>query len=263
MARIPEEELERLKQDVSLERLAESQGGGLVRKGGDLVGLCPSHADKEPSLVITPAKNLWHSIGACRAGGSVIDWVMRAEGVSFRHAAELLQTDYQPSRVSSGSVKRSTVHKLPTAFEGNAEDARLLLQVIECYHETSLRLPEENRTKYSAMTGQALFYMGETDLQHKVLAIVEEEGASTASYALKLLQSEGELMIASAGKDPETGEFKTQDYAVKGPVMIFLTTTTIDIDEELLNRCVVLSDVKAASAAYFVASAPPSWVGRC
>ncbi len=102
-------------------------------------------------------------------------------------------------------------------------------------------IPEEDRTKYSAMTGQSLFYMGETDLQHKVLAIVEEEGASTASYALKLLQSEGELTIASTGKDPVTGELKTQDYEVKGPVMILLTTTAIDIDEELLNRCVVLT----------------------
>ncbi|MCP4994788.1 MAG: DNA primase, partial [Gammaproteobacteria bacterium] len=86
-------------------------------------------------------------------------------------------------------------------------------------------LPEEERIKYSAMTGQSLFYMGETDLQHKVLAIVEEEGASNAAYALKLLQSEGELTIASTGKDPVTGELKTQDYQVKGPVMILLTTT--------------------------------------
>ncbi|MCP5059277.1 MAG: toprim domain-containing protein, partial [bacterium] len=102
-------------------------------------------------------------------------------------------------------------------------------------------LPEEDRTKYSAMTGQSLFYMGETELQHKVLAIVEEEGASSASYALKLLQSEGELAIASTGKDPVTGELRTLDYRVKGPVMILLTTTAIDLDEELLNRCVVLT----------------------
>ena len=38
-------------------------------------------------------------------------------------------------------------------------------------------MPEEQRVQYSAMTGQSLFYMGETDLKHKVLAIVEEEGA--------------------------------------------------------------------------------------
>jgi DNA primase catalytic core len=102
-------------------------------------------------------------------------------------------------------------------------------------------VPEEQRVQYSAMTGQSLFYMGDTDLQHKVLAIVEEAGAQRASYALKLLQSEGEVSIASTGKDPVSGRHVTHEYRVKGPVMIFLTTTAIDIDEELLNRCLVLT----------------------
>jgi DNA primase len=102
-------------------------------------------------------------------------------------------------------------------------------------------VPEEERIQYSAMTGQSLYYMGETDLKHKVLAVVEEEGASRASYALKLLQSEGTLSIASTGKDPSTGKLITHQYRVEGPVMIFLTTTAIDLDEELLNRCLVLS----------------------
>lgn len=102
-------------------------------------------------------------------------------------------------------------------------------------------MPEEERVEYSAMTGQSLFYMGEADLQHKILAIVEEEGAERASYALKLLQSEGELTIASTGKDPATGRLVTQEYRVEGPVMIFLTTTAIEVDDELLNRCLVLT----------------------
>jgi len=102
-------------------------------------------------------------------------------------------------------------------------------------------VPEEERIQYSAMTGQSLYYMGEMDLKHKVLAVVEEEGASRASYALKLLQSEGALSIASTGKDPSTGKLVTHQYRVEGPVMIFLTTTAIDLDEELLNRCLVLS----------------------
>ncbi|HME69292.1 MAG TPA: toprim domain-containing protein, partial [Myxococcota bacterium] len=144
MARIPEMELERLKAEVALERLAEAQGIVLARKGADLVGLCPFHEDHAPSLVITPSKNLWHCLGACQAGGSVIDWVMRAEGVSFRHAVELLLADYQPSvsAVAAGRVKRSTVQKLPTAIERGAEDARLLSQVIEYYHEMLLQSPE-------------------------------------------------------------------------------------------------------------------------
>lgn len=101
-------------------------------------------------------------------------------------------------------------------------------------------MPEEERVQYSAMTGQSLFYMGETNLKHKILAIAEEEGASNASYALKLLQSEGVVTIASTGKDENTGELVTRDYKVEGPVMLFLTTTAIDIDEELKNRCIVL-----------------------
>jgi hypothetical protein len=102
-------------------------------------------------------------------------------------------------------------------------------------------MPEEQRVQYSAMTGQSLFYMGESDLKHKVLAIVEEEGAHSAAYALKLLQSEGVLTIASTGKDPNTGRHVTHQYRVEGPVMIFLTTTAIDLDEEMLNRCMVLT----------------------
>jgi DNA primase catalytic core len=102
-------------------------------------------------------------------------------------------------------------------------------------------VPEEERIQYSSMTGQSLFYMGEMDLKHKVLAIVEEGGARSAAYALKLLQSEGVLSIASTGKDPATGKLITHQYRVEGPVMMFLTTTAIDIDEELLNRCLVLA----------------------
>jgi len=102
-------------------------------------------------------------------------------------------------------------------------------------------MPEEERMQFSAMTGQSLFYMGETDLAHKILAIAEEEGAQSASYALKLLQSEHQLTIASTGKDPTTGRLNTEPYYVKGPVMILMTTTAIDVDEELLNRCLVLT----------------------
>jgi len=103
-------------------------------------------------------------------------------------------------------------------------------------------VPEEEREKYSALTGMSLFYFTEAkSLRHKILAVVEEEGAERATYALKLLQSEGQLSIASTGKDPHTGRLVTQEYRVEGPVMIFLTTTAAVVDEELLNRCLVLT----------------------
>src|ERR1700754_3658529 len=90
MARIPDSEIERLKQEVSLQRLVEARVIELKRHGADLLGLCPFHDDHEPSLVVTPAKNLWHCLGACQRGGDVFAWVERCEGISFRHAYELL-----------------------------------------------------------------------------------------------------------------------------------------------------------------------------
>lgn len=102
-------------------------------------------------------------------------------------------------------------------------------------------MPEEQHEEYSAMTGQSLYYMGEKNLKHKILAITEQQGAERASYPLKLLQSEGKLKIASTGKDPVSGKHVTHDYTVEGPVMIFFTTTAHEVDEELLNRCIVLT----------------------
>ncbi|HKV43589.1 MAG TPA: CHC2 zinc finger domain-containing protein [bacterium] len=102
-------------------------------------------------------------------------------------------------------------------------------------------VPPEDRVHYAALTGQALYYVGETALQHKVLSIAEDAGAERASYALKLLQSEGELAIASTGKDPQTGKLVTHTYRVAGPVQLMLTTTSAQLDEELANRAVVLS----------------------
>jgi DNA primase len=98
----------------------------------------------------------------------------------------------------------------------------------------------EDRLQFSALTGQALYYLGASDIRHKVLAIAEDEGAERASYALKLLQSERELKIASTAKD-STGRLVAEEYVVRGPVAIFLTTTSVQVDEELLNRCIVLT----------------------
>jgi DNA primase catalytic core len=102
-------------------------------------------------------------------------------------------------------------------------------------------MPEDQRESYTAMTGQSLFYMGQKNLKHKILAIAEQQGAERAAYPLKLLQSEGRIKIASTGKDPVSGKHVTHDYEVEGPVMIFLTTTAQDVDEELLNRTIVLT----------------------
>lgn len=144
MARIPEEEIERIKHEVSVADLARARGVVLKRHGSDLIGLCPFHNDHQPSLVITPSKNLWHCLGACKTGGSVIDWVMKAEGVSFRHAVELLRDDRFALKTHSlpRPIKRSRVNRLPSTVAPDVADGALLGQVIDYYHATLKQSPE-------------------------------------------------------------------------------------------------------------------------
>lgn len=104
MARIPEDEIERLKKEIAIERLVMGFGIELKRQGAELVGRCPFHEDHTPSLVLSPRTNLWHCMGACNIGGSTIDWVMKTRGVSFRYAVELLRADHPSLAAGSGHV---------------------------------------------------------------------------------------------------------------------------------------------------------------
>jgi len=146
MARIPEQEVERLKKEISVQRLAEARGVKLTRQGADLIGKCPFHDDRTPSLVITPGKNLWHCLGACNVGGDVIEWVMRAEGVSFRHAVELLRADHLPSAAEPiQPVKQCTVRKLPAPVKAEADDQALLKTIVGFYEDALRESPEAMR----------------------------------------------------------------------------------------------------------------------
>ncbi|WP_338804614.1 CHC2 zinc finger domain-containing protein [Xenorhabdus griffiniae] len=177
-------------------------------------------------------------------------------GIAEREAAlALLQDPYLTARITTdlaacGVVGESTnllAGFLAAVSRKLPKPLAVLIQSSSAAGKSSLMaavlnlIPEEERIQYSAMTGQSLFYLGETNLQHKILAIAEEEGVRQAAYALKLLQSDGELTMASTGKDEATGNLVTKSYTVKGPVMLMLTTTAIDVDEELLNRCLVLT----------------------
>ena len=142
MARIADQEVERLKKEVALEALVAASGVELKKAGSDLVGRCPFHDDREPSLVVSPAKNLWHCLGACQAGGSVLDWVMRSEGVSFRHAVELLRAGQAGRPLSGPAPARSSVRRLAPPVGRDAGDAEALAQVVEYYHATLLGSPD-------------------------------------------------------------------------------------------------------------------------
>ena len=66
MAYMPEDEKERIKREVSIQRLAEARGIKLRRSGKELIGLCPFHDDRNPSLNTTRRRTC--GVARARAG---------------------------------------------------------------------------------------------------------------------------------------------------------------------------------------------------
>jgi DNA primase catalytic core len=111
-----------------------------------------------------------------------------------------------------------------------------------CLQDTILSLiPEEDFIKYTRLTDQALFYKDTKSLAHKILAIEELDGMNGAVYSIRTIQSSKKITVAYTGKDPVTGEMKTGENTVEGPLMVFITTTQVEIDGETASRFVFIA----------------------
>ena len=126
-------DIERVKSTVDLVALVQSSGVTLKRQGRNWLGRCPFHADKTPSLVITPSKGLWNCLGGCKgnghpSGGDAIGWLVRKEGLTFREAMKKLGAD--PSGVEPAPQSLSAAAVVPVADVWQT--------VITHYHDTLL-----------------------------------------------------------------------------------------------------------------------------
>ena len=115
MARIPDDKLDQLKRNVSILHVCAAHGIELKRHGtSDYIGSCPfpGHDDDEPSFIVTPSKNLFHCLG-CDAGGSVIDLVMKLDGITFREAVDKLMTSTGLITTAAETAKQEKKPQIP------------------------------------------------------------------------------------------------------------------------------------------------------
>ena len=61
----------------------------LKRSGRNFFGLCPFHKEKSPSFAVSPDKQIFHCFG-CGAGGNVIHFISKIEGLDFKDTLEVL-----------------------------------------------------------------------------------------------------------------------------------------------------------------------------
>ena len=85
----PESFLTELAERNDIEDVVGSYVRLTKRSGSNLFGLCPFHSEKTPSFSVSPDKQIYHCFG-CGKGGSVINFIMEIENLSFPDAVEFL-----------------------------------------------------------------------------------------------------------------------------------------------------------------------------
>ena len=96
MAKISESVIEEIKNRISIIEVI-SPYLTLTRKGDRYWGLCPFHEEKTPSFSVLPEKGFFHCFG-CNKSGSIFDFVMEMEHLSFPEALKKLAEKLKTSK---------------------------------------------------------------------------------------------------------------------------------------------------------------------
>jgi DNA primase len=101
----------------------------LIRRGREHTGLCPFHNEKTPSFTVNDQKGFYHCFG-CGSHGSVIDFVMETEGMTFPETIEQL----------AGQVGMEVPRQSPEAIERDKARASLaeVMEAVTSWYEAQL-----------------------------------------------------------------------------------------------------------------------------
>jgi DNA primase len=100
-------------------------------------------------------------------------------------------------------------------------------------------IPKPHKVSFTASTENALYYVGKTDLKHKVIIIEDLDGANAALYVLRELQTKAYVNKLVPVKDSK-GNMKTIQLEVEGPICLSGTTTKEKLYEDNANRCLLI-----------------------
>jgi hypothetical protein len=100
-------------------------------------------------------------------------------------------------------------------------------------------IPQEDKIEITSLTGNAFYYFDKNELGHKLILIEDLDGALTALYPIRELQSKQKISKTVTVKDKK-GNAKTIHLTVYGPVCISGCTTQESIYEDNANRSFLL-----------------------
>jgi len=123
-------DIDTIKRRNPIEEVVARHGVQLRRSGLHLSGRCPFHQDEHPSFVVYPETASFHCFG-CRVSGDVIDFVRRADKLSFREALDRLSDGPAPPPRDRVPEERLSL-----------DDRMILTAACAVYHEALLQTPK-------------------------------------------------------------------------------------------------------------------------
>ena len=166
----------------------------LKRSGRNFFGLCPFHKEKSPSFAVSPDKQIFHCFG-CGAGGNVIHFISKIEGLDFKDTLELL-------------ANRANI-ELPT-LEKSEDDktARLKSKVYEI-NKIAAEFYHENLYKPTSKMAQE--YIKKRKLDNRTLKAFLIGYAGNFNELYLLLKQKGfteeEMLASSLVKRTDNGGY--------------------------------------------------------
>jgi DNA primase len=101
----------------------------------------------------------------------------------------------------------------------------------------AMLVPPEDVIHYSRVSAHALAYAGKDAYKCKLILMEERTGGEAADYYIRILQSSHVIRQAVVIKDPVTGQMRTQEFEVEGPIAYIETTTDAQLNPENASRC--------------------------
>lgn len=191
------------------------------RRNVDHLALTPARRERAVGLLRDPAL-LWRTVQAVKLQGVAREEEAAGSLYLTMIARSLGESIGATVKADSASGKNWLVNRVASLFA------------------------PENVVKVTRMTSNAPYYLREDALRGKILIVTEQKGADGAREPMRLIVSEGELVLQSPVKNPETGEFDTVERRVRGPVALISTTTEAELadDDETRNLSLFLDETE-------------------
>lgn len=173
----------------------------LKRSGSSLVGLCPFHDDKSPSMHVSTSRGLYHCF-SCGAGGDAIKFVMEYEKLSYPQAIEKLASMF--------GIQLEYRNEKTQKKDNSLKE---ILELLNNYYKTEL---------FNPANAAALAYLKERALSPAMIEKFELGWAPPSQNTINLLQkNEIEAIKAfNAGviKNGERGVYASFSNRITFPI---------------------------------------------